>query len=362
VSQFVGRNDALAALTAAYVAVTDGPAGGRRRAGLVLVSGEAGMGKTALLGRFEAEVVRHGGTVVWGTCWDGGQAPALWPWTQALCSLLDDRAELRATVASDLAAIVPGLATISGPDGDGTATDQLPVTDDSVGRLRVFDATSRLLGRTSGGAPLVVMLDDLQWADRSTVDLLRFVIGQSHPGPLLLIGAFRPEELNADIAPALAVLGAAADVVELRGLAADEVAALVEAIAGPLAVSRWARAVQERSGGHPFFARELCRLLAAGGESTAVPAAVQEVIARRLGRLSDRASICWRWRPSLARKCCRTCSPTRPATITVGWPGWSPRPPRPGPLASATAATRQPASRTTCTGSRSTLDCRSPAG
>ena len=58
-------------------------------AGLVLVTGEAGIGKTALLSRFASQVSADGGTVAWGTCWDGEQAPAWWPWTQALRTLLD---------------------------------------------------------------------------------------------------------------------------------------------------------------------------------------------------------------------------------------------------------------------------------
>ena len=87
---FVGRTEPLARLTAAYQAVSAPPGGTVSGwAGLVLVTGEAGIGKTTLLTRFASRVRADGGTVVWGTCWDGDQAPAWWPWTQALRALLD---------------------------------------------------------------------------------------------------------------------------------------------------------------------------------------------------------------------------------------------------------------------------------
>jgi predicted ATPase len=81
---FVGRTEPLAQLTAAYQALSAPPGrAGSGWAGLVLVTGEAGIGKTTLLTRFAGRVRADGGTVVWGTCWDGDQAPAWWPWTQA---------------------------------------------------------------------------------------------------------------------------------------------------------------------------------------------------------------------------------------------------------------------------------------
>jgi len=192
-ARFVGRTDALSALFAAYTAVTGGAGTGRRRAGLVFVTGPAGIGKTALLARLTAEVAGAGATVAWGTCWDADQTPALWPWTQVLRSLLDDQPALRA--APELAAIVPDLPPLEAAE----------VAD---GRLRVFDAVARLLGQA---APVVVILDDLHWADPSTLELLRFVAGQSHPGGLLLVGAYRPDELGDRLVAALAGLSTAAD-------------------------------------------------------------------------------------------------------------------------------------------------------
>jgi hypothetical protein len=278
VSAFIGRVEPLARLTAAYhlIAVPGGAV--PPRAGMALVTGEAGIGKTALLARFATEVAAQGATVVWGTCWDSDQAPAWWPWTRALRALLDQRDGLREAALPELAAVVPELAAAPPPAGPGS---------DTAGRVRVFDAAGRLLARAASHAPVVVILDDLQWADQSSMELLGFLARQSQPGALLLVGAYRPYELGAGVNVALADLATAAELVALRGLSPDEVAQLVEAVAGASAAAGWAQLVHERSGGHPFFARELCHLLAAGGAATEVPAAVRGVIGRRLARLSD---------------------------------------------------------------------------
>ncbi|WP_214105368.1 ATP-binding protein [Acrocarpospora catenulata] len=262
---FIGRAEPLGRLTAAYQAVTATPGGAIPGwAGLVLVTGEAGIGKTALLTEFTNQVVAAGGTVVWGTCWDGDQAPAWWPWTQALRALIEQRPDL---TAPELGAILP----------------ELPGTDGTVSRVRIFDAAGRLLRRA---APVVVILDDLQWADESTVDLLRFLAGAPQRGAVLLVGAYRPHEPPPGVTAALAELAGGAELVTLRGLSAGEVADLAQTVTGTAAPDEWVRIVRERSGGHPFYARELCRLLATGGTAADVPVAVRDVIGRRLARLS----------------------------------------------------------------------------
>ncbi|MBX6752288.1 MAG: ATP-binding protein, partial [Micromonosporaceae bacterium] len=102
---FVGRTESLARLTAAYRAVTGTDGRAPAWAGLALVTGEAGIGKTALLTRFAAAAEAEGGTVAWGTGWDDGTAPAWWPWTQALRALLERRPGLAPDVPPALAAI-----------------------------------------------------------------------------------------------------------------------------------------------------------------------------------------------------------------------------------------------------------------
>jgi predicted ATPase len=278
---FVGRTGPLARLTAAYEARTTTLGGaGPGWAGVVLVTGEAGIGKTALLTRFATQVAAVGGTVVWGTCWDSDQAPAWWPWTQALRALVDRHPDLPRAAGPELLAIVPELAT------EPAAGAEL----DNAGRIRVFDAAGRLLRRAAAEVPVVVVLDDLQWADESTVDLLRFVAHQPQQGALLLVGAYRPDESPPGVGAALAELASTAELVPLRGLSAAEVGDLAQAVTGRAAPGAWVRIVHERSGGHPFYARELCQLLATGGSSTDVPVAIRDVIGRRLARLSPRCA------------------------------------------------------------------------
>jgi len=228
VSQFVGRAEPLARLGTVYRTVAAAPGGhGAHRAGLVLVAGEAGIGKTALLTRFTTEVEALGATVVWGTCWAGDQAPAWWPWTQALRSLLHRRPDLCPTADPAVAAVVPDLGPAPG----------------AVDRLKIFDAVGALLARAGADAPVVVVLDDLQWADPSSVELLRFLARHARPGALVQVGAYRPGERHADVAPCLAELATAAELVLLRGLARGEVAARVGAAAGGPAAARGAALV-----------------------------------------------------------------------------------------------------------------------
>ena len=275
VPAFVGRTEPLARLTAAYQALTAPPGGAfPASAGLVLVAGEAGIGKTALLNRFAGDVAARGGTVVWGTCWDGDQAPAWWPWTQALRALFEQFDELAATARPELAAILPELVT-----------DPPVIDSDDATRVRVLDAAEQTLRRAAGSRPVVVVVDDLHWADRSSLDLLRFLARRPRTG-LMLVGAYRPQEPPPDIAGALADLAITGELVSLRGLAADEVADLVRAVTGAATDEDRVRLIHRRSGGHPFYARELCQLLATGGTAAGVPGAVREVIGGRLAGLS----------------------------------------------------------------------------
>ena len=140
---FVGRADALTQLLTVSDGVLNarGGGGGSARVPLMLVTGEAGMGKTSLLQRYAADVAESGARAVWGTCWDGDQAPALWPWTQIVRTLLDQDNDEDA-VTAELAVVMPERmppgAASSGGAGDDTA------------RLRVFDAVGRLLARVAG--------------------------------------------------------------------------------------------------------------------------------------------------------------------------------------------------------------------
>ncbi len=264
VTRFVGRAGALGRLRAAR---TSGAGGGRP--GLVFVTGEAGIGKTALLDQFALEATELGARVVRGACWDGDRAPAYWPWTQALRAL-----DAHADPDPELAAVAGGTGT------------PIAETGDTASRLRSFEAVRAFLDRATARHQVVVLLDDLHWADLSSLELLRYLAGSTVAGPLLLVAAYRHDELDGTTRTLLGALAPDAVPVPLTGLSGAEVAELVAALAGPSVAERWGSAIHDRSNGHPFFARELGYVLASGGGVAGVPAAVREVIARRVARVS----------------------------------------------------------------------------
>ncbi len=269
---FVGRARALSRLLNAV----EEAAGGRAR--LVLVAGEAGIGKTTLVSEAAA---RSGWAVGWGTCADAERAPAFWAWSTALRGLLDAVGSAATDGLSDVGELVRVL-----PELSGQVAGEPSVVDTEAARLRLFDAVVRFLERIAGHAPAFVVLDDLQWADASTLALLRFVVRPCRPVALVIVGAYRPDELTEPVAEAFVELAARGDTVQLSGLSAAEVAALVTDVAGAAAADRWAAEVHRRTDGHPFFARQLTDLLVESGPTAAVPAAVRDVVGRRVRQLS----------------------------------------------------------------------------
>jgi predicted ATPase len=272
---FVGRARALSRLLTAVKEA----AGGRAR--LVLVGGEAGIGKTTLLAEAAA---RCGLPVGWGTCADGDRLPALWPWTAALRGLINglEPAAVQALAhpdSAELARLLPELAT------GGVLAEAAADADDA--QLRLFDAVSRFLERLARHAPVLVVLDDLQWADESTLALLQFVTRPYRPVPLVVVGAYRHDELGPGTERALAALARGGDPVQLRGLSAGEVSELVAGAIGGAGAQRWATEVHRRTAGHPFLARQLAELLADPARPPdAVPPLAHELVARRVDRLS----------------------------------------------------------------------------
>ncbi|MGY1635323.1 BTAD domain-containing putative transcriptional regulator [Geodermatophilus sp. SYSU D00742] len=240
---FVGRAPELAALETAWAAAAAG------RGTAVVVTGEPGIGKTRLV---EAFAARTGAAVRWGRCAEIGGAPPYWPWQQVLGGLPE------AAVGTDTGA-----------------------------RFALGLDTARRLRALATGVPLLVVLDDLQWADGDSLHVLEVVLSQLHDSRVLVALTCR-EEATGD--PALTrVLGLAARLpaarrLRLSGLAAAEVAELVTGLRGRPADAATATAVAERSGGNPFFVTELAAL---AGQPGAVPAGVRDVVRLRLQDLDD---------------------------------------------------------------------------
>jgi DNA-binding SARP family transcriptional activator len=256
---------------------------------IVLVEGEPGIGKTRLLEELSAEATARGMTVLWGRAFEGGAAPAFWPWLPPLRALvaqppggLDIGPELRA------------LASSTGVDGSaGTGSDRT--------RYLLFDAVTALVRGAAAERPLVVVLDDIQWADLASLELLAYLSGQLVDSPVLLACTVRQLEVgrNDAVVETLASLSRvpATRRILLRGLSPRATAELVASATGRRMEPEVTAAIQQRAEGNPFFATELARLLAAerdeadplvavaaGGD---VPSGVRDVVRRRIALLPE---------------------------------------------------------------------------
>ena len=252
-------------------------ANGRRST--VLVSGEAGIGKTSLIKTALSSSTADSALVGWGTCWHGEGAPGFWPWVQAfddLSSAVGSAATIGA--AGQDAATLSILIRELGDQGSG------PTGDPDRRRVLLLDAAVRWLETLSARQHVVIVLDDLQWADDSTLDLLDYVVAAPSTAQLLVIGAYRHDELDHHRQSRLATLTSHAEHVHLTGLSVEGVEELLATICGPELAHTLAPDLHRRTGGHPLFVSELARTreLGAGGR---LPTAVTGAVARRLDTL-----------------------------------------------------------------------------
>ncbi|MBY8872360.1 AAA family ATPase [Micromonospora sp. PLK6-60] len=258
--------------------------------GLVLVAGEPGIGKTTLVTAVAAEARRRGALVLGAACWDSDSAPGYWPWVQVLRRLrrsADDWAPARE-------AAEPALAVLLGEStGDGDRAGPRRDADGDPGdgdreEFRLHDAVTSALVAVAQRRPVVVVLDDLHWADRASLRLLRFAAQHTWFERLLLVGTYRDAELEAGehrLAPLLTSLTAKATTITLTGLGRDEVAALIARTAGRTPDAGLVDEVHRRTGGNPFFVEQTARLWRADGLVTTIAPGVREAVRRRLAQL-----------------------------------------------------------------------------
>jgi DNA-binding SARP family transcriptional activator len=285
----VGRHDALAQAHSVLTRTIDG------RGGVLLIQGEGGIGKTRLVEEVVGSASQRGVQVAWGRSSDGDAAPAYWPWTQAL-SVLAASADPAAVDAGG-----PHLAhVLPRPDARADlATVELTTDDPGAVRFGVQRSVISFLEQACRAAPTVVVLDDVHWADASSLRLLTALAAELHRIPLLVIATYRRAEAtgNAALTEALAHVArqVVTDRIELAGLDRAAVAEHLAA-AGVSASTRLVAEVHDRSGGNPFFVTELTRLIASqqegtvpfdGGAVARVPHAVHDVTRQRLAQLPD---------------------------------------------------------------------------
>ena len=277
-STMVGRSHEMGRLLAAREqAASDGPA-------VVLLEGAPGIGKTTLLAEFAR---REGMAVLWGagTAEDG--APSFWPWRQVLRRWLASTDPASVTVqlgdsADAIARIVPEARRTPNQAGPLDAT---PATPEE--RFALFDHVTGVVTRAAAAAGgLVIVLDDLHWADPASLLLFTHLARNARQAPLLLVGAFRAQELhqNRGGEHALAELTRLPNTsrVELAGLSTDEVARQLDVLTGQSWDRAEAATVAARTAGNPLFVREIARHAAAPGPSTELPAGLRDAVREHL--------------------------------------------------------------------------------
>jgi tetratricopeptide (TPR) repeat protein len=291
---FVGREAEAGSLRAAL----DDAFSGRGR--VILLGGEPGIGKTRIADELCTYARMRGAQVLWGRCYEGEGAPAYWPWVQVIRSYVHDRdpedlttqmgagAADIAQVVSELRERLPGLPPP-------------PSLEPEQARFRLFDSISTFLKNAANGQPLVIVLDDLHWADRPSLLLLQFLAQEMRASRLLVIGTYRDVELvrQHPLTQTLAELARQPVCLRLalQGLSAADVARFIEMTAGAAPPESLVAAVYRETEGNPFFTKEIVRLLVSEGRldspdeikswSVEIPQGVREVIGRRLDRLSE---------------------------------------------------------------------------
>ena len=301
-SRYVGRVREMEVLE---VALKETQAGDQRA---VLVSGEPGIGKTTLTARFAKSASEAGASVLYGRCDEDLFVPYQ-PWSEALGYLVEQAPPemVNAHIAeygTVVGRVVPAIWRHTAAQvADAREADE---TD----RPRFFAAVDDLLSRASERTRLVVLLDDLHWADAGTVDLLRHLLSHNRRVPVLIVGTFRDADVGPDdpLAAALAAFHREPGITRLplRGLDDAELLDFLELIAGHEMEEDGVAlrdALLAETDGNPFFVGELLRHLSATGaiyqddgghwrgtedlRTAGLPVSIREVVGQRVRSLGE---------------------------------------------------------------------------
>ena len=279
---FIGRESALAVLRGELAAATDG---GRR---MVLVTGEPGIGKTSLSAAFARDARETGAIVLYGRSDEESLVPYQ-PFVDVISHLVlsgqvDQLGSSLQFELEELGRLVPEL-------GRHMPATRQPGGMPETERYRLFEAMITTLGRVAGERPLVLLFDDLHWADQPTLLLLRHLVRAATPSRLLVVGAYRDVEVDAGSPVAELIADVRRELplelVELKGLDEEETEALIEAHQGSAPEPGLAARLRELTGGNPFFLEESLRAIE---DPEGVPAGVREVVLRRVARVGPQAS------------------------------------------------------------------------
>ena len=280
---FIGRAEELGRLVELLDQAEKG------RPAVALVAGDAGVGKTRLLAELASRAEERGARVLVGGCMEGGNVGLPYvPFVDAFRDLgaPSDEAEL----ASELVGAVPNLGRLI----PSLASERVPARafNDEFDQVELFSGVLSLLSRLSERAPLVLVIEDLHWADRSTRDLLDFLIRTLRSGHLALIVTYRSDELHRrhPLRPLLTELVRNTEIerIELRPFNKTELAEHLEALIGERVVGPALDRILARSEGNAFFAEQLVAAGAIRGD-VVLPGTLVDILHDRIEAIPEDA-------------------------------------------------------------------------
>lgn len=293
---FVGRELELEELRSAL------PDEVRARGRFFLVCGEPGIGKTRLVEELASEAVGLGIRVLWGRCWEGGGAPAFWPWLQILRACLRGPGTdlLRAQPLRhlrELAQILPEIDGLLGSSVNLSTVSASGEEDQEAARFRLHDAITSILKALASQQPMLLILEDIHAADLPTLRLLHFATHDLFDAPLTVMATYRQGEALANplIADRIDQLGQNGQLLPLVALSRNDVQRFI-AIAVGKVLPRVASAIYTATEGNAFFVTEILRVLVAERRldeideeqlQAALPHRVRDAVQRHLDPLSE---------------------------------------------------------------------------
>lgn len=254
----------------------------------VVLTGDAGIGKSAVAERLAALAREDGWHVGWGAGWDATRRPPYGPWEQAV------RGVISAAHVDD------GPSTEAAAPGIGLAvTDSVTV---EVARSQDYAVVVDRLRSLSQRQPVLVVLDDLHWFDPDSLALLEHVLPELRGMRVVLLGTARDAEAapGGALGRLLGTLSRAGAVLELHGLSEPAVTEVVTMLAGRPSARETAAVVRRWTGGNPLFVREMVRLLVSqgrlavltdGSDAPALPDTVRAVLDQRLATISKAGRV-----------------------------------------------------------------------
>ncbi len=279
----VGRADELDSLSREVGLVGVSGDGEQPTGAAVLLAGDAGLGKTRLLSELRSRAVEAGWRVVVGHCLDfGDSALPYLPFSELFGSIARDEPAVAEALIADqpaLARLMPGHRML----------DAAPETADWIGRGDLIDAVNAALARLAADRPLLVLIEDIHWADQSTRDLLTMLFTRPPVGPVAIVASYRTDDLHRRH-PLRATAAEWARLpqisrVALRPLASKDIRALVRQLHPEPIPEMELRRIVSRAEGNAFFAEELVAAVGNGGRM--LPTDLADLLLVRLDRLDD---------------------------------------------------------------------------